>query len=53
MRKRVEQAALGVHALLCRRQASSLLDLRRPQDADGATPPSHEVEREFRYDGLE
>ena len=23
--------------------ASSLLDLRRPQGADGANPPSHEV----------
>ena len=57
MRKRVEQAwrlrwASMLSCVAARAVASSLLDLRRPQGADGATAPSHEVDREFRYAGL-
>ena len=57
MRKRVEQAwllrwASMLSCVAARAVASSLLDFRRPHGADGATPPSHEVDREFRYAGL-
>ena len=57
MRKRVEQAwrlrwASMLSCVAARAVASSLLDFRRPHGADGATPPSHEVDWEFRYAGL-
>ena len=57
MRKRVEQAwRLQWGSLLsctvARAVAMSLLELPGTRGADGVCPPTHEVERDFRYVGL-
>ena len=52
LRKRAEQAWRLRWGSTLSSTAASLLELPGARGADGATPPPHEVERDFRFAGL-